>query len=68
MTYNEWSLQYRESADILKEKIDALKIEKKKAPLSELNGLDNRIKILSEMYRDCRETEYELGKRKGGAF
>lgn len=68
MTYQEWAEEYWESAALLKERIEALKQQKKRAPFSKLNELDFRIQTMYMMYLDCKSTANELAKRKGGAF
>lgn len=65
MTYKEWSEEYRISAEQLKEKIQNLKDEVNTAPISTISSIDARIKILYQMYLNCRETAEILAARMG---
>lgn len=65
MTYSEWSQEYLESAEKIKEKISKLKEELKTAPLSMIASINSRISILYGMYLDCNSTANILAARKG---
>lgn len=66
MTFVQWGQQYKNTADIISEKIERLKLEVKTAPVSQLKEYDFRISTLKSMYIDCMKTAGELKKRKGG--
>ena len=65
MTYEQWAGEYKASAELIKKKIDRLKLEAKIAPASEIRELDFRISTLQSMYIDCMKTAGILMKRKG---
>lgn len=68
MTYQEWAEEYRESAEILKQRIEARKQERQHAHPGAIKELDFRIRTMYLMYLDCMRTANLLEKRKGGAF
>ncbi len=68
MTYLEWADQYKQSADILKERIAVLKGQLLTAPVEQLRELNFRISTMYSMYLDCMDTSKKLRKRKGVAF
>lgn len=51
-----WAKEYEESANALTERIDQLREEAKKVKLSKRIELDERIRILLLMKRDCEST------------
>ena len=51
-----WAKEYEDTVDALTERIDRLREEKKKAKLSELITLNDRIRILTAMKSDCNDT------------
>ncbi len=67
-TYKEWAQDYKDEADKIQVKIDAVKLEKKTAPPSKLAECDYRIKILSDMHKNCMEIYHELSRRKERAL
>lgn len=68
MTYQEWAEEYRESASLLKKRIDRLKKQLGSAPVSELQELNFRIHTMYMMYLECTKTADLLMKRKGVAY
>lgn len=54
--YKKWADDYYKSAQEIKQKIDALKEEKKTAPVEILPKLSHDIDIFYEMYYDCMDT------------
>ena len=68
MTYTEWSSQYFESAEQLKEKIAELKNSLLTSPAEQLKDINARISGLYQMYLDCMHTANNLIKRKGVVF
>ncbi len=65
MTYQEWSQQYTDSANILKEKLSNLKKELKTAALQDISDINYRIGIMQSMYTECVRIANKLKKRKG---
>lgn len=65
MTYEQWAGEYRESAELIKKKLDLLRLEAKNASASDMRELDFRISTLQSMYIDCMKTAGILIKRKG---
>ena len=67
MKYSEWSKQYSDDAekirDRINELINELKTQQETAPPSELGSINNRISILISMYHDCMETAAELMRK-----
>ena len=68
MTYSQWADEYKQSADMLKEKITVLKAQLLTAPVEQLRELNFRISTMYGMYLDCMDTAKNLRKRKGVAF
>jgi len=68
MTYSQWADEYKQSADMLKEKITVLKAQLLTAPVEQLRELNFRISTMYGMYLDCMDTAKNLRKRKGAAF
>ena len=68
MTYSQWADEYKQSADMIKEKISGLKNQLTTAPADELRELNFRIATLYRMYLDCMDTAKTLRVRKGVAF
>ena len=68
MTYSQWADEYKQSADMLKEKIAVLKAQLLTAPVEQLRELNFRISTMYGMYLDCMDTAKNLRKRKGAAF
>ena len=67
MTYNEWAEEYLKEAEKIQEKITALKEYRETAPLPELKSIENRLRVLYQMYLDCIHTARTLTKKKGVA-
>ena len=63
MKYSEWSKQYSDDAEKIRDRINELKTQQETAPPSELGSINNRINILISMYHDCMETAAELTKK-----
>ena len=68
MTYSQWADEYKQSADILKEKIRVLKGQLLTAPAEQLRELNFRISTMYGMYLNCMDIYKDLRKRKGVAF
>ena len=68
MTYSQWADEYKQSADMLKEKIAVLKAQLLTAPVEQIRELNFRISTMYGMYLDCMDTAKNLRKRKGAAF
>ena len=68
MTYSQWSDEYKQSADMLKERIAVLKEQLLTAPAEQLRELNFRISTMYSMYLDCMDTAKILRIRKGVAF
>lgn len=62
MKYSEWSKQYSDDAEKIRERINELKAQQE-APPSELGSINNRINILISMYYDCMKTAAELMRK-----
>ena len=60
MKYSEWSKQYSDAAEKIRDRINELKAQQETAPPSEITSIKNRIDILLSMYHDCMETAAEL--------
>ena len=65
MTYTELSAEYNNTANIIIEKIKALKSERCSIPIEKGKELDRRIYMLYGMYLDCRHIGKLLVNRKG---
>ena len=63
MKYSEWSKQYSDDAEKIRERINELKAQQETAPPSEITSIKNRIGILLSMYHDCMETAAELMRK-----
>ena len=63
MKYSEWSKQYSDDAEKIRDRINELKAQQETAPPSELGSINNRINILISMYYDCKETAAELMRK-----
>lgn len=63
MKYSEWSKQYSDDAEKIRDRINELKAQQETAPPSEITSIKNRIDILLSMYHDCMETAAELTKK-----
>ncbi|MBQ1658440.1 MAG: hypothetical protein II059_01185 [Clostridia bacterium] len=67
-TYKEWAQDYKDEADRIQVKIDAVKLEKETAPPSKQAEYDFRIKTLTDMRKNCMEIYHELSRRKERAL
>lgn len=66
MKYSEWSKQYSDDAEKIRDRINELKAQQETAPPSELGSINNRINrinILISMYHDCMKTAAELMRK-----
>ena len=63
MKYSEWSKQYSDDAEKIRDRINELKAQQETAPPSEITSIKNRIDILLSMYHDCMETAAELMRK-----
>lgn len=61
--YLNWAKEYEESVNTLTEHIAQLREERKKAKLSELTALNERISILTGMKSDCKSIMETLIRR-----
>lgn len=60
MTLRRMAVDYRHSAQLLRERIRELKEAEKNADIAEKSRLDRRIKDLAILYREVRETAWLL--------
>ncbi len=65
MTYQEWSKQYYESAELLSERIEVLTAQMKTAAAEQLQEMNRRLELMRIMRRECMQTAALLGRRKG---
>ena len=63
MKYSDWSKQYSDDAEKIRDRINELKAQQETAPPSELGSINNRINILISMYYDCKKTAAELMRK-----
>ena len=68
MTYQEWSKEYDETADLIQSKIARLLKEQKTASTVMLKEINNRIAILRNMLYDCKRISGILLLREGEIY